>query len=117
MRVISTDQYEPTPRQLGVRRDEATAPPLLDDLASTSRALSAWQAGDWIGAWHEVQGRLTPTAMGLREEIVELARSSDGPPLQRARVLAAAGDPSAAARLIGHDAAMALRAEAPDPRC
>ena len=100
--------------QLGVAREGPTPPPLLDDLASATRAVVAWEAGDWIGAWHAVQGRLTPTAMALREEIVELARGGDGPAVQRARVLAAAGDPSEAARLIGPDAAQALRSETPE---
>jgi serine/threonine-protein kinase len=101
--------------QLGVASQGETPPPLLDDLASASRALAAWEAGDWIGAWREVQGRLTPTAMGLREEIVEAARSGRGDMLQRARVLAAAGDPLEATRLVGRDATLALRADAPDP--
>ncbi len=101
--------------QLGVAPAGATPAPLLDDLASASRALAAWQAGDWVRAWNEVQGRLSPTAMTLREEIVGAARGNAGPLLQRARVLAAAGDVLAAARLIGRDAAAALRAESSDP--
>jgi tetratricopeptide (TPR) repeat protein len=101
--------------QLGVAPSAPTAPPQLDDLASASRALAAWESGEWTRAWREVQGRLSPTSMALREEIVEAARSGEGEMAQRARVLAAAGDPIEAARLVGRTASEALRAEAPDP--
>jgi tetratricopeptide (TPR) repeat protein len=93
----------------------ATPAPLLDDLASASRAVVAWDAGDWVGAWREVEARLSPTAMALREAIVEASRGGDGPPIQRARVLVASGDPLSAARLIGRDAAAALHDAAADP--
>ena len=101
--------------QLGVATPSPTAPPQLDDLASASRALALWEAGEWTRAWREVQGRLSPVSMALREEIVEAARSGEGDVTQRARVLAAAGDPIEAARLVGRSASEALRADAPDP--
>jgi tetratricopeptide (TPR) repeat protein len=101
--------------QLGLAAPAPTPPPPLDDLASASRALAAWESGEWTRAWREVQGRLSPISMGLREEIVDGARSGNGDAVQRARVLAASGDPIEAARLVGRAAAEALRGDHPDP--
>ncbi len=65
--------------------------------------------------WREVEGRLTPTAMRTREEIVALARQPDGPPLERARVLAASGDDRSAWGLIAQLVGEEEQKREPDP--
>ena len=45
----------------------AATPPLLDELAASGRALRRLEAGDLALAWREVEGKLSPTAMRLRE--------------------------------------------------
>ena len=81
--------------QLGRSGLAASAPPLLDELASTSRALEARAGGQLYEAWRAVQGKLSPTAMLMRQQIVDEARRGDADPSERARVLAASGNPDA----------------------
>jgi len=67
-------------------------PPLLDELAVSSRALRWLERGELARAWREVGGRLSPTPIFLRDHIVELTRRSDTADAQAARVLVASGD-------------------------
>jgi tetratricopeptide (TPR) repeat protein len=76
------------------------APPLLDELASSSRALAWLDLGELARAWREVEGKLSPTPMSLRNAITEMARRTDAPAAERARVLAAAGDERGAWALV-----------------
>jgi tetratricopeptide (TPR) repeat protein len=101
-------------QQLGAA-GAATTPPLLDDLACSSRALEAHARGHLFDAWHAVKGKLSPSAMQLRESLVAEARHGEAAPTERARVLAAVGDPGAAWRLIGTDARNVLDTATPDP--
>ena len=90
-------------------------PPQVDELASTSRALHHRDRGRLLHAWREVEGKLTPTAMQLRENIVAQARSSEGSVIERARVLAATGDEHRAWNLISDRVKVEQRKPAPDP--
>jgi tetratricopeptide (TPR) repeat protein len=99
--------------QLGVRGDFRSTPPSLGELACSSRADEARDDGRLYDAWREVQGKLSSTAMRLREDLAEEARLSGAPAAERARVLSAAGDSAGAWGLIG-SAAVAER-ERPDP--
>jgi tetratricopeptide (TPR) repeat protein len=90
-------------------------PPLLDDLTSASQSMRARRAGDLVGAFRAVQGKLSPIAMGLREEILEESRQSSTPSVARARVLAAIGDSVTAWSLIGRQARSELTSPDPDP--
>ena len=101
--------------QLGRSGLDASTPPLLDELASSSRALTARADGQLYQAWRAVQGKLSPTAMLLREQIVAEARRGDAPPAERARVLTASGNPDAAWGLIGTQARQALAEQQADP--
>ena len=100
--------------QLGGDVAMLVTPPLLEDLASSTQAVEARLAGDLPRAWRAVQGRLSPTAMQLREEIVDEARRSGTPATSRARVLAATGDTTTAWSLIGRKARAELKKESPD---
>ena len=100
--------------QLGLA-EVAVSPPLIEDLSSASQAMRARQAGDLTEAYRAVQGKLSPTAMRLREEIIEETHRSSTPAIIRARVLAAMGDAVTAWTLIGRAAREALSAPAPDP--
>ncbi len=100
---------------LGAGAEPGAAPPQLDELAATSRALLHLEAGRLARAWREVEGRLTPTAMRIREEIVARAGETDAAPLERARVLAASGDPGAAWRLVSHRVGQEQERRRPDP--
>ena len=101
---------------LGVPQQKRVAalPPLLDELASSGRALLWIDQGELARAWREVEGKLSPTAMSLRSAIVETARSSGAPPAERARVLAAAGDDRTAWGLIANEVVRQARALEPD---
>jgi tetratricopeptide (TPR) repeat protein len=90
-------------------------PPLLDELSAAGRSLHHRDAGRLARAWREVEGKLSPTAMKLREELVEQARSSAGDPVERARVLAAAGDDRAAWDLISDRLKLESRKPTPNP--
>ena len=94
----------------------AAAPPLLDELAASGRALRQLEAGDFARAWREVEGKLSPTAMRLREEITARAGRADTPPIERARVLAATGDGLGAWTLLAPELARGPEAPPPDPR-
>jgi tetratricopeptide (TPR) repeat protein len=95
----------------------AVAPPVLDELASAGRALRQLEAGDFGRAWREVEGKLSPTAMRIREDIAARARSADTPPIERARVLALTGDGLGAWTLLAPVLARsAPEAPPPDPR-
>jgi tetratricopeptide (TPR) repeat protein len=100
--------------QLGAPAVEIT-PPLLEDLSSASQAMRARLAGNLTEAYRAVQGKLSPTSMRLREEIVEEAHRSGTPAVTRARVLAAMGDAVSAWTLIGRAARAALQEASPDP--
>jgi tetratricopeptide (TPR) repeat protein len=101
--------------QLGRAGSHTSTPPLLDELASTSRALAARADGELYQAWRAVQGKLSPTAMLLREQIVAEARRGDAAPAERARVLTASGNSDAAWGLIGTQARHALTEPRADP--
>jgi len=103
--------------QIGVKAGEIpdAPPPLLDELAAAGRALTHRDAGRLARAWREVEGKLSPTAMHLREQIVEQARSSSGNVVERARVLAAAGDDRTAWDLIADRMKLESRKPVPDP--
>ncbi|MBW1685273.1 MAG: tetratricopeptide repeat protein, partial [Deltaproteobacteria bacterium] len=103
-------------RFLGVREQQLVAglPPLLDELASSGRALLWIERGELARAWREVEGKLSPTAMSLRSAIVETARRSGAPPAERARVLAAAGDDRTAWGLIANEVVRQARVVEPD---
>jgi tetratricopeptide (TPR) repeat protein len=98
--------------QLGA--DPSITPPLLDDLSHTTRALEAWNEGKLLAAWRAVQGKLSPRAMDIRDQLAEEARTGTSLPAERARVLTAAGDPTRAWKLIKTVAKGAVTTEAPD---
>jgi len=75
-------------------------PPGLGELAAASRALVHRDAGRPARAWREVQGKLSPLALRLREELRAAVRRSEGDVWERARVLAASGDADAAWALL-----------------
>jgi tetratricopeptide (TPR) repeat protein len=101
--------------QLGGSRGRAPLPPQLEDLASSTVAVNAWAAGDLIGAWTAVEGKLSPVSMSLREQILQVARQTSVPAPMRARVMAASGDVASAWSLIRRDAPGALASGEPDP--
>jgi len=94
----------------------AAAPPLLDELAASGRALRQLEAGDFARAWREVEGKLSPTAMRLRDDITARARRDDTPLVERARVLAVSGDAVGAWTLLAPELARGPEAPPPDPR-
>jgi tetratricopeptide (TPR) repeat protein len=100
--------------QIGAPDLEIT-PPLLEDLSSASQAMRAHRTGNLTEAYRAVQGKLSPTSMRLREEIVAEAHRSNTSAVTRARVLAAMGDAVSAWTLIGRAARSALSEPAPDP--
>jgi len=75
-------------------------PPQLDELATSGRALLHRDRGELFRAWREVERKLSPTAVAMREEIVRIAMDSSAPESARARVLAAAGETGRAWTLI-----------------
>ncbi|MGH0033166.1 MAG: protein kinase domain-containing protein [Myxococcota bacterium] len=89
-------------------------PPLLEDLARISQALLRWNEGDLAGAFRAVQGKLSPTAMALREEIADQARHTSVPATVRARLLVEMGDSTTAWTLVGRNARAALSKPDPD---
>ncbi len=97
---------------LGVAPPTA-GPPGLDELAAVGRALGLARRGEPGRAWQELEGKLSPTALRLREELGQAAQSPDAPPLERARLLAGSGDPLAAWRLVAEDVARELRSATP----
>ncbi|MEM7413131.1 MAG: protein kinase [Myxococcota bacterium] len=92
----------------------AITPPLLDELASATRALDLRDAGEPYAAWRAVEGKLAPVAMRAREEIVAAARRNQGDKVERARVLAASGDLLGAWRLVGNDANRSAQSQQPN---
>ena len=104
--------------RLGVPASEipAASPPQLDELAASGRALHQLEAGDFARAWREVEGKLSPTAMRLREEITAQAGRADTPLVERARVLAVSGDGLGAWKLIAPELGRGPDAPPPDPR-
>ena len=93
----------------------AASPPLVSELASTTRALELEASGRLMDAWRAVQGKLSPVAMNAREAIVARARRPGDSPAERARVLAANGDPVTAWGLVGSAANLELHKRVPDP--
>ena len=90
---------------------------VLDELASSGRALRHLEAGDFGRAWREVEGKLSPTAMRIREDLAARARSADTPTIERARVLALTGDGLGAWTLLAPVVARGgPQAPPPDPR-
>jgi tetratricopeptide (TPR) repeat protein len=94
----------------------AATPPLLDELAASGRALHQLEAGDFARAWREVEGKLSPTAMRLREDITARAGRAETPLVERARVLAVTGDGAGAWTLLAPELARGPEAPPPDPR-
>ena len=94
----------------------AGAPPLLDELAASGRALHQLEAGDIARAWREVEGKLSPTAVRVREDIAARAGRVDTPLVERARLLAVTGDAVGAWTLLAPELARGPEAPPPDPR-
>jgi tetratricopeptide (TPR) repeat protein len=109
------ESFDQLIRQLGAAGAAPAPPPLIDELASSSRALELRREGQLYRAWHAVNGKLSPTAIALREAIEAEARAGEGTPTERARVLAATGDPGTAWRVIGASARTALTTRDADP--
>src|SRR5262249_20966896 len=109
-----TEALQSLVRSLGISINAAT-PPSVNELASTTRSLELAAQGRLFGAWRAVQGKLTPVAMSEREALVARARKGGEAERERARVLAASGDPVAAWALIGGDAQRAAAERSPDP--
>jgi tRNA A-37 threonylcarbamoyl transferase component Bud32/Flp pilus assembly protein TadD len=101
-------------RELGHSMADAT-PPEVSDLASTTRSLDLAAKGQLLGAWRAVQGKLSPLAMSQRDALVARVRKTGDPETERARVLAASGDPVAAWALVGNDARRAIEERTPEP--
>jgi tetratricopeptide (TPR) repeat protein len=104
--------------QLGVATTALppATPPGLDELASSGRALRWLEAGDYARAWREVEGKLSPTAMRLREDIAARAQKDVTPLIERARVLAVTGDGLGAWTLLAPELARASQSAPADPR-
>ena len=83
-----TDALNSLAAALGIAADAGT-PPLVSELASTTRARRARGKGRLFEAWRAVQGKLSPVAMAEREALAESAHRSGDPASERARVLAA----------------------------
>ena len=94
----------------------AANPPLLDELAASGRALRLLEVGDLARAWREVEGRLSPTAMALRESITAQAGRPEAPLVERARVLAITGDGAGAWALLAPELAREREKPVPDAR-
>jgi tetratricopeptide (TPR) repeat protein len=94
----------------------SAAPPLLDELVASGRALRWLETGELARAWREVEGRLSPTAMALRETITALAARPETPLVDRAGVLAAMGDGAGAWGLLAPELARASQQPEPDAR-
>jgi tetratricopeptide (TPR) repeat protein len=92
------------------------APPAtLDELAAAARALAALERGELVRAWYEVEGRLQPMAMRLRESILAAAQRPGPRATERARILAAAGAGEAASRLVASELERAAKGTPPAP--
>ncbi len=98
---------------LGISAD-TSSPPAIAELASATRSLELAAQGQLYGAWRAVQGKLSPVAMREREALAARARRAGDPDAERARVLAASGDPVPAWALVGPSAQRALSDRAPD---
>jgi len=109
------ESFEDLTRQLGASSATPATAPLIDELASSSRALELHESGQLYEAWRAVNGKISPTAISLRDAIAAQARAGEGSPTERARVLAATKDTGTAWRLIGADAQAALTAPQADP--
>ena len=64
-------------RQLGVAG--GASPTTLEELACVTRALGRQRLGDLYGAYREVHGKLSSTAMALRDSLVAMARPPGAP--------------------------------------
>ena len=93
---------------------EAISGPLLDELAATTRAVEMTEQGRLFEAFRAVQGKLSPVAMETRGQILERVRRPVDEPSERARVLAASGDPVSAWGLVGSKAMLELRKQRPE---
>ncbi|MFQ5417870.1 MAG: protein kinase [Myxococcota bacterium] len=100
---------------LGLAASEGP-PPQLDELAASGRALLHADRGELFDAWREVDGKLSPTAVAVRQDIEARASNSDAPVSERARVLAAAGRTGPAWTLVERRVKRTLREQRPDPR-
>ena len=98
---------------LGISADAAT-PPTIVELASATRSIELAAQGRLFGAWRAVQGKLSPVAMREREALTARARRTGDPDTERARVLAASGDPVAAWALVSASAQRAVTDRAPN---
>jgi len=92
------------------------AAPSLDELAAVGRAAEALDRGELWEAWQEVEGRLQPMAMRLRTELLDRVQQPGTPAIDRARILAAAGDGDAAWGLIAPHVEGDAQARAAEPR-
>ena len=88
--------------------------PSLGALSSAARAIALDRSGRHLAAWRALEGREGGTAAALREELLTRARRADGRELERARVLAASGDPEGAWPLVGSRANLEVRKSRPD---
>ncbi len=94
----------------------ATTPPQLDELAASGRAIGYLEVGDLARAWREVEGRLSATALALRESITAQAQRPETPFVERARVLAISGDGDGAWALLAAEMTRGLAEPHPDAR-
>jgi tetratricopeptide (TPR) repeat protein len=98
--------------QIGVTA--SGAPPLLDELATSSRAIDLVRRGELARAFREVQGKLSPTAMNLRDAIADMKDQTDVPSVERARLLAATGNDRKAWGLIAEEVKRQAKSVAPE---
>jgi tetratricopeptide (TPR) repeat protein len=109
-----TESYAALSAQLGLSNAPGGTPPLLDELASSSRAIRARDAGELVHAWRAVQGKLSPTSAALRKEIAGAARNRAFSVAERARVLSAMGDMTGAWSLLRSPVAREEKSPTPD---
>ncbi len=93
----------------------AAAPPSLSDLASATLALDRADRGRLFEGWLAVEGRSAPVAARAREAVLARAHALHDPPVERARVLTASGDPAGAWETVGTAARLEERKRSPDP--
>jgi tetratricopeptide (TPR) repeat protein len=93
----------------------SVAPPLaLAPLAAMGRALRAMDRSELTRAWHELKGQRDDDTELLRREIAEAGRADGTRMSERARLMAARGDPDAAWVLLAKRAEGQLNSPRPD---
>jgi tetratricopeptide (TPR) repeat protein len=91
------------------------APPLrIELLAAQGRALQALDRGELTRAFYELNGMRDDDSEALRQQIVARGRSEKTPVTERARLLAARGEPDKAWVLLAKQAGSQLKSGKPD---